>query len=59
MSRTKHGITGDAVAMPSMGMGQYSATATQALNAVVSMAADGLSETSSIRKLEKIVKRNL
>ncbi|KAJ1348805.1 Vacuolar protein sorting-associated protein 53 [Parelaphostrongylus tenuis] len=33
-------------------------SATQALNAVVSMAADGLAETTSMRRLEKLVKRN-
>ena len=34
-------------------------SASQALNAVVSMAADGLAESNSMKRLEKLVKRNL
>ncbi|CAI4232374.1 unnamed protein product [Auanema sp. JU1783] len=34
-------------------------TASQALTAVVSLAADGLSESNSMKRLEKLVKRNL
>ncbi|PIO56064.1 hypothetical protein TELCIR_22542 [Teladorsagia circumcincta] len=55
--RQKFGAAADAAPTVPVGMGN-ALSATQALNAVVSMAADGLAETTSMRRLEKLVKRN-
>ncbi|EPB80307.1 Vps53-like protein [Ancylostoma ceylanicum] len=55
--RLKFGAAADATPAVPVGMGN-SLSATQALNAVVSMAADGLAETTSMKRLEKLVKRN-
>ncbi|VDM71275.1 unnamed protein product [Strongylus vulgaris] len=55
--RQKFGAAADAAPTVSVGVGN-SLSATQALNAVVSMAADGLAETTSMKRLEKLVKRN-
>ncbi|KAK6011528.1 hypothetical protein OSTOST_23380 [Ostertagia ostertagi] len=55
--RQKFGAAADAAPSVPVGMGN-ALSATQALNAVVSMAADGLAETTSMRRLEKLVKRN-
>ncbi|ETN79872.1 Vps53-like protein [Necator americanus] len=55
--RLKFGAAADATPTVPVGVGN-SLSATQALNAVVSMAADGLAETTSMKRLEKLVKRN-
>ncbi|KJH40611.1 Vps53-like protein [Dictyocaulus viviparus] len=55
--RQKFGAAVDATPAVPIGISNP-LSATQALNAVVSMAADGLSDTTSMRRLEKLVKRN-
>ncbi|KHJ93997.1 Vps53-like protein [Oesophagostomum dentatum] len=55
--RQKFGAAADATPAVPVSVAN-SLSATQALNAVVSMAADGLAETTSMKRLEKLVKRN-